>query len=473
MRDSIPTTARGMARICEIFRADHWGDLRGEDIVPILLDGRIAVQELYDLNRFLSLYATGHNGAAAAPPLSRLLASWGIPKLCSLRRGMWAIFDGHPLLRELDSLIAERVQPAATKYASYKSRARKFSVHPEELPVAWGAGLERMADGMPGLAVIEGKRQPAPVPSVLATMRTKLCELVLAARKAGIAEEMSVEAATAYEKSLFARERPLSPVTLKSAIRQVGEFARYIGAPDAVLTHLAERVRYHERRANGYTPLKEAKVLALPTYEDVFGMAFDLLGASERTKNAKQAQFRRNAAVAITLFCPFPLRVADTVMRFGKEITWDGQVYRFDLVLSKDKRRYTAPILPLFGFFIDQMILQGAAVEHLQDLRDSCFRKKRHLFVTYDGRVPHARYVSHLWSQVMGTGNHAARTKLHDEFGRLGSRGVDLAMRACGQRSERTAEAYRTRAFQMLAVEKAHADMVGEITDAEWKEFFE
>lgn len=471
MRSKVPTTGWGLARICEIFRAEHWGDLCAEDIAQLLLDGRIASQELHDLNTFLSLYAARQSGAAA-PPLSRLLGSWGIGKLQSLRRGMWSVFDGHPLLRELDALIAERVQPAATKYASYKSRARRFSVHPEELPVAWKAALERMADGMPGLAVIDGKRQPAPVPSMLATMRTKVCELVLAAREAGLPDEMSVAAATAYEKSLFGRERPLSPVTLKSAIRQVGEFARYIGAPEAVLTHLAGRVRYHERRASGHTPLKEAKVLALPTYEDIFGMAFDLLGAAERTKNAKQAQFKRNAAVAITLFCPFPLRVADTVMRFGEEITWNGQMYRFDLVLSKSKRPYTAPILPVFGFFIDQMVLQGAALEHLDALRRDCLQKRRLLFVTYDGRAPHARYVSHLWSQVLGTGNHAARTKLHDEFGRLGSRGVELAMRACGQRGERTAEAYRTRAFQMLAVEKAHADMAGEISDAEWREFF-
>ncbi|CAM4086451.1 hypothetical protein [Paracoccus yeei] len=82
------------------------------------------------------------------------------------------------------------------------------------------------------------------------------------------------------------------------------------------------------------------------------------------------------------------------------------------------------------------------------------------------------RYVSHLWQQVLGTGNHASRTKLHEQFGQLGSRGVDLAMGACAQHSERTAESHRTRAFQMLAIDKSHADMMGEITDAEWKEFF-
>lgn len=471
MRSKIPSTGWGLARIHESIRGEHWGDLRPEDIGAMLLDGRIAAQELHDLNTFLSLYVPRQTGVAS-PSLPRLLESWGVPKLQSMRRGMWALFGGHPLLRELDALIAERVQPAATKYASYKTRARRFSVQPEELPVSWQSALERMADGMPGQANINGKRPGAPVHSMQVTMRTKLCECVMAARVAGIPEEMSVAAMIAYEKSLLQRERPLSPVTIKSAIRQIQGFALYLGAPDDVLAHLAERARVHEGRANASTPLKEAKVLALPSYEDIFGKALDLLGEADATKNAVQAQFKRNAAVAITLFCPFPVRVADTVMRFGREITWDGHMYRFDLVLSKSKQPYTAPIIPVFGFFIDQLILQGADLEHLPDLRTACFQAQRPLFVTYEGRDPHPRYASHLWKQVLGTGSHAARTKLHDEFARLGSRGVELAMRACGQRSEKTAEAYRTRAFQMLAIEKAHADMVGEITDAEWRDFF-
>lgn len=471
MGSKMPSTGWGLARIHESIRGEHWGDLNPEDIGAMLLDGGIAAQELHDLNTFLSLYVPRQDGVAA-PPLSRILGSWPVPKLYSMRRGMWALFSGHPLLRELDAMIAERVQPAATKYASYKTRARRFSVQPEELPASWRGALERMADGMPGRANINGMRHGAPVPSMQVTMRTKLCECIMAARAAGIPEGMSVAAMAAYEKSLLKRGRPLSSVTIKSAIRQVQSFALYHGAPDDVLAHLAKRVRVHEGRANASTPLKEAKVLALPSYEDIFETAFDLLGEADATKNAVQAQFKRNAAVAITLFCPFPVRAADTVMRLGREITWDGQRYRFDLVLSKDKRPYTAPIIPVFGFFIDQLILQGADLEHLPNLRTACFQAERPLFVTYEGRFPHARYASHLWKQVLGTGGHAARTKLHDEFGRLGSRGVELAMRACGQRSEKTAEVYRTRAFQMLAIEKAHADFMCEITDAEWTEFF-
>ncbi|TDE35549.1 hypothetical protein E1B25_16430 [Antarcticimicrobium sediminis] len=58
------------------------------------------------------------------------------------------------------------------------------------------------------------------------------------------------------------------------------------------------------------------------------------------------------SAVAITLFCAFPFRVADTAMRFGEEILWDGTGYRFDLVLSKNRMPFAAPIQPVFGLFL-------------------------------------------------------------------------------------------------------------------------
>jgi hypothetical protein len=54
----------------------------------------------------------------------------------------------------------------------------------------------------------------------------------------------------------------------------------------------------------------------------------------------------------------------------------------------------------------------------------------------------------------------------------MGARGVELAMRACGHRSEKTAEAYRTRAFERLALDRIHENLAADILDAEWKEFF-
>lgn len=461
-----------VSRLCARVEAPHWaGALKPEAASMMIRQGHLRAYDLRALDAFLREHSavTGRFGTLE---LSHLLAGWSLARLHGLRRGMWSVFEQSPLLRDLDVYIAQRWRSTVQKPASSKSRARQLSVAPSELPASWQTAFERMREGLPGHADRGGRCQAAPVPSMVTTTLTKACEFILAARHAGVLEDMTIEAATSYERSLFARKRPLSPVTIKSAIRQISGFARYIGASEEVIEHLTHRVRYHERRAARYTPLKETKVLALPSYEDIFGMALDLLGQAEITSHPKRAQSKRNSAVAITLFCAFPFRVADTAMRFGEEILWDGTGYRFDLVLSKNRMPFAAPIQPVLGFFIDQLILQGAGVEHLHDLRETCFRQKRPLFVTYDGSKPHPRYVSYVWARVLGTGNHAARTKLHDEFARLGSRGVELAMRACGQRSEKTAEAYRTRAFQMLSIDRGHTDMIGEITQEEWEAFF-
>lgn len=142
------------------------------------------------------------------------------------------------------------------------------------------------------------------------------------------------------------------------------------------------------------------------------------------------------------------------------------------MTVSKTRRLFTAPVLPVFGFFIDQLILQGSSRDYLDELREDCIRSGRLLFVTYQDRAPFDRYVSYLWKKELGTGNHAARTKLHNEFGRLGARGVELAMRACGHRSEKTAEYYRTLAYERLALERIHAEAAADISDQEWTEFF-
>ncbi|WP_417809552.1 hypothetical protein [Thioclava sp.] len=469
MPDKRVMTQRELKRLAAMFRAPHWeGVISVESAEALVCSGKIKTREFGPLDDFLCLRMAALN-RDEHPTLSYLLENWNVAKLRLLRRVVWAIFGEDPILRALDVYIHERSGSTRKPPGGRKPRARRFSVPPEDLPAEWLEALGRMTDGLPSRFE---QRQPPPVASMIQTTRTKLCELILVARQNNLEENISIETLEAYERSLLGRERPLSRVTIRSAIRQVHGFARYIGASTTVLEHLAARVCYHERRAALAAPVKEQRVLSLPSYEEIFEIALDMLGEAENTKNGVRAQFLRNAAVAITLFCPFPLRVADTVLRFGEEILWDDNGYRFNLIMSKSKRPFTAPVLPLFGFFIDQMILQGASSEHLQDLRKACFERKRRLFVAHDDSNLDPRYVSAIWSQVLGTGSHAARTKLHDEFGRLGSRGVELALLACGQRSEKTAEAYRTRAFKLLTIKKAHSDAIGEITDAEWKAYF-
>lgn len=453
-------------KLWEIVVKPHWNEeFYIDDLVKVVESNRVSISNLIQLNALLDgISSQTGDRIVDSIQIQNIVCGWTEIQMRGARKALWTLFEGHPLLRELDIAIFTLTGVQTKK--PYPQRVRRFSIFPGQLPESLQTALQDMADGIPGA------HHTVPVPSMVMTTRTKVCELAKAALDAGIEVEISVETATAYERSLFRREKPLSKKTILSAVRQIRDFARYIGSDDAVLEHLADRIRFNENRSHHAEPQKEAKVLALPDYAGIFGMALDMLGKAAMTRNPKSAQRLRNGAVAITLFCPFPFRVADTHLRFGQDILWDGEGYRFNLIIQKTRRPFSAPVLPVFGWFIDQMVLQGASPEHLAELRKKCFDEQRALFVNHHDADVHERFVSYMWQQFLGTGNHAARTHLHDSFGRMGSRGVELAMRACGHRSEKTAEAYRTRAFEMLSLEKIHEDLKADILDEEWEVFF-
>ncbi|TKD17653.1 hypothetical protein FBT96_13145 [Rhodobacter capsulatus] len=450
--------------IREISARPHWeGIINVDDIDRLVILGHISVAGLEKLDRIISV-AVRHKEVDVAALRSGTL-EMTVSDLSLARKTMWRLFDAHPLLRSLDKVIALR-SPGSGVRAPYPARARRMSVHLHELPDALQVAFLHMEAGL------VGGNGTVPVPAMIITMRTKVCELAKAAKDVGLSVSMCVETVTAYERSMATREKPLSPKTVLSSMRQIRDFARYIGISPDLEEHLAARLRLHDARSLRSVPQKEAKIAKLPTYSDIFGLALDLLGRAAAMAHPRRAQHLRNAAVALTLLCPFPLRVADTQLRFGDQIRWEGGEYWLRFHVSKTRRPFNAPVIPVFGFFLDQLILQGAASEHLTRLREDCFARGRALFTNYDDTDVHDRYPSYLWSKYLGTGCHAARTHLHDSFGRLGTRGVELAMAACDHRSERTAEAYRTRAFEMLALEQAQNRITAGIFDAEWQAYF-
>lgn len=84
----------------------------------------------------------------------------------------------------------------------------------------------------------------------------------------------------------------------------------------------------------------------------------------------------------------------------------------------------------------------------------------------------HTHYVSYVWWKVFGTGNHAARVALHDQFAVFGVAGIEAALHACAQRDPATAQFYRTRAFTLRAGDHVHRALTADITPAEWEEYF-
>tara|TARA_R100001132_G_C3251593_1_gene78586 strand:- start:267 stop:818 length:552 start_codon:yes stop_codon:yes gene_type:complete len=178
-------------------------------------------------------------------------------------------------------------------------------------------------------------------------------------------------------------------------------------------------------------------------------------------------------AAALALLVPFPLRLADTRLHFGTHLKWTGQTWRIEIEeTSKTGVPFRATLLPFFRVFVDKLVLQGAAEDYLDELREKAVKDRRALFETHLGELVSDAYVSKAWSFAYGTGSHIARTKLHDEFAVFGLKGVEAALVACGHRSARSAEHYRTRAFRLLAGDHIRMTSAESISDKEWEAYF-
>lgn len=389
--------------------------------------------------------------------------------LHSMSRVFRHLYGTSPFHRALDAGILafwHEIRPPKHK-ADYKPKMRKFSLLIEDLPAEWRDALADMEAG------IDGVESPAPVSSIAETQKRKICELAKVAVDSGYHISITVETAIAYEKSLLEREKLLAKETIKSSLIHIRDFAAYLGAPEIVLGHLRARTRFHERRAAKSPKLKEQKIMKVPSYTAIFEHAFDLLGQAANTGSKRVAQRCRNHAAALVLFCPFPLRVADTQLRFGENVTYDGEQYQlFVPATSKNGEPFHARVASFFGLFIDELVLQGADKAYLEELRHRAIAQKRLLFENHGGEPVFDMYVSYAWRETYGTGSHIARTKIHDELAVYGLAGVEGALRACSHRSERSAEHYRTRAFTMLAADHVHRTAEQGISDTEWNLFF-
>lgn len=444
----------------------HWADIIAQyDVRGMLERGELRTEDVSALDAFLKFSTDVHSQIINVDVLRSWSRAHSSPdKLSRLKRAFAALFEPSPAHLAIDQVRREVARKYTPPSGTYRRRARKFSVFPEELPPEWRSALGRMKLGDVGVDAA------ATAPSYVQTTETKLCEFTRACLGAGEAPNFSVGGLVIYERSLHSRARPLSPRTIKSSLRQLRDFAQYIGASQEVYTHLAGRLRFWGNRITRTPAQKEAKVLALPSYAEIFGIVFDLLGRSDEGDPLERQKFR-NHAVAVALMCAFPLRLADTRLRFGHEILWDGRRYSFNILTSKTGAEFQPTLQPIFGWFVDQLVLQGSNSVFLEEMRAEAFRTERHLFVDYSGKPLHAGYVSYAWREVLGTGCHIARSKIHDEFAELGQEGVELAMTACTHRSQKTAEFYRSRAYELLMVRGAHGRIASQISEAEWRKY--
>lgn len=359
-------------------------------------------------------------------------------RLRALKRAMEVVFPNQPALLVLTDAIRLKeagVRPPQPKKA--RKRSMKVSIPADELPEEWQEVLADMRAGIdrPGVS--------APSPRMIPTYCMKLRQLACSARKAGLPETLSVEAIQAYVRDM--RKRGLSAATQRASVSALAKCGRYLAVGPDVKALLADLERTSADKAKK-APKKKYSKLQKTGYSPVaiLDEATELLKKAPELNCPRSRQAHRNCAAALAVFSLLPVRLADTRIKFGENLTWQEGKYELRLFLSKSGDLYDTELDPRLNRFIDALILRGCDTAWLAHMRAECMASNRPVFVKNDGEGVGYNYVSDCWRSVFETGEHIARTILHTFLGvELGVAGTDMALAANGQSSPETAAAYQ------------------------------
>lgn len=461
--------------IADILRKSPWQGVDLGHIGGLVEFGGLKPKHIRDLDDFLTMREEiASRGGNNPDELRQTIVSFaeatgGVTKLANARKALLLIFDAEQLAGELAHAIsscARRAPPSRQTTPASSGRPLRHSIPESQLPQTWRTTLADMRDEFPGVDA------PPPAPEITRGIARNLRQLAKTALDEDLPISLSREVAIAYEQSLARRDPALSPRTIQKYLSDIMTFAVYVGASPEFQKHMADRYRRSARRAGRASTLIDWKVAQIPDFRTIVDMAIDMLDKAKIATDLKSAHALRNRAAAISVVSALPLRVADLSLFFGTNITWTGENYHlFIPARSKPKEPYAATLNPVLGRFVDHLILRERPFSHLEDARDECMRHGRALFVNRWGEPVHRNYVSRCWWNVFGTGSHVARAKIHDEFARLGPRGVDLALASCGHRSDDSAEFYRSQAFDSFASAFVKDSLLADISEEEMREF--
>ena len=357
-----------------------------------------------------------------------------------------------------------RRKPADARAAP--ARPLEVSVPFEELPDDWRAVLDMLRAGrqVHGCEAVKEK--------TVVGMTTAARQLVWAARRAGLPDEISLQTIRAYDRALDEREaqtqdgvletckvRASSRAILFGALRM---FGRRLGIDEGLSSNLKGLVAHYERQAEGDVKLKESRLADLPDLGKIFDHANALLDeAAEVTDRRSKVTLYVDAA-ALAFLSIIALRNQDTVLVWGRDIQWIGDDnpedwglgerkealgYYLDLQTSKTDAALAGPLAPILTPFLDALILRGQDERLLPKLRESIMKAPAPVFPTTNGKPRSVRNLSNRWRVHLGTGSIISRTRIHTLLGALGEHGTRAALALCAQRSPRTAKWYQAEAL--------------------------
>ena len=369
------------------------------------------------------------------------------------------------IIVELPQAITEKYRAARpTKPKGPRARHRHVSVHPEELPGEMRAALAAMRRRERR----EGRKPPAP--DIVNGIETTLCQFGHVCRVNGYEMEIMPETVRAYLLDVEARTSRAATPEIRGA--QLLKFVRYSGLGTACEPSLEGYIERQGQTASRQVPKKEIKARNIGGPNAVLGRAMDLLAKAPEERTVTWRMTRLNHALALAFTMLLPLRVQDTVLNFGTNVIWSGDEYWIDTRTQKNSAPVYGPLPDFLTPFIDGVLLQGRDPILVKTLRAEAEKSRRPLYLKGDGMPPMRSFVSHVWSVHFNTGNHIARTLVHDTLGKKGVEGVAEALALCAQRDPRTALYYQTRALADARRVQALETLVAEFSEIDMDEYF-
>ncbi|MFG6626916.1 hypothetical protein [Sulfitobacter sp. 1A12056] len=376
-------------------------------------------------------------------------------------------------LPEIPAITLELPAAIAKKRAMTRGRRtprprtswpRSHSVAPEELPLDWRdtLALLRSRGDMSDLKEISVES--------INSQEHRLRELVKSCNSSGLPATLTVAALANHIRALQARG--CSATTCEISASFLVRFAVYHGVDQNELSAMKTLHRQLKRKATGDVPRKFQTLTVVGSVENVLGKAADLMQLAHKQRSLRLRISYLNGACALTLFALVPLRVNDSNLQWGKNVTYDGECYRLYVRTGKRGNVFSGPVAKFVSPFLDALLLRGCDSVYLEEFRNAAELEQRHLFAPADGGHLSDKCVANLWARHIGCKPHIARTLVHTELGRMGVEGVAQALALCAQRDPTTAKFYQDEAMNDALLMKSNELLLKGFSVAEVEALF-
>lgn len=433
----------------DILQKAHWDKLRENPIAQTMPIDRLRLTDrffCFCTERQLRDIDEGH--------VKEFLPTQAPSRFWELRVAMEELFGlRHPIGHVVEAARKSRWQEYALqkriigRETPRQGTQLQVSVPRSDLPDEWLLIFDRLERG----EAVRGYRLSA---ATVKGMCQAARELIFAARKVGMLDELSIETVRACDASFDERNLRASSRVVHTL--NLWRLARALGALE-VQGALHELHGYYHRRSKGEQTEMNTRYAALPSLADVFDRAYELKELGQQEPNTMSRTTLLVDAAAIAFLSLIPLRNADTVIRWGVHIAFDEHAsddwkYRIDTKITKPGAAFGSALHPILYPFLEAVLLQGQDVRFLPRVRRQAIEDRIPVFPTSTGKARNLTGLSSRWRATFGVGSHTARAQVHTTLGLMGPSGVEAALALCAQRDPRTRAYYQAEALKARQV---------------------